>query len=50
MSAMKWLLRSAAEHSHSTESIGADAVFPILINVLCFSDIPSMHLIMVSIF
>lgn len=48
LSALKWLLRRASDISGSNEVIGADAMFPILISVLCHSEISSMHRILVN--
>lgn len=45
---MIWLTRQANELSGRNEILGADTVFPILVNVLIHSNISHIHPILVS--
>ena len=43
---MQWLHREAMQISGSSDYLGADVLFPIIILVLVHSNIPCMHLIL----
>lgn len=45
---MIWLIRTTSELSGKKEALGADSVFPIIVNVLINSEIPNIHLVLVS--
>ena len=50
--AIQWLTRTASELSASAgkgggEALGADDMFPLLVNVLSHANIPCIHLVMV---
>lgn len=46
LTSMKWLFKDAYTACQSKEPLGADFMFPILVNVLIHSDIPNMYLLL----
>lgn len=49
MMSMIWLLRTTNILSGKVEVLGADSVFPIIVNVLVNAHIPNIHLVLVRI-
>lgn len=45
---MVWLIRTTSVMSGKSEALGADSVFPIIVNTLINANIPNMHLVLVS--
>jgi hypothetical protein len=44
---MVWLIRTTSVLSGKSEALGADSVFPIIVNALINANIPNMHLVLV---